>query len=159
MKIPLLSSEPISFNFRGRFRCCVITTAPSFCGTALSPLEPATPTVTRWAKSSESSLCRSLLGCSPGGLSLVAEILNPTIQRWFPAILIDVRSSGNTTLQLDSAHRDLRRAFGGNFRYWLYTWPVLRLPLPMARVWQKAGAAACKALYAITVPGFWRKQT
>jgi abequosyltransferase len=95
----------------------------------------------------------------PGRRDLVAEILNPTIQRWFPSILIDVRSSGNTTLELDTAHRDLRRAFGGNFRYWLYTWPVLRLPLPLAGVWQKAGAVVCKALYAITVPGFWRKQT
>ncbi len=95
----------------------------------------------------------------PGRPDLARAILDPTIRRWFPSILIDVRSSQNTTLQLHSAHRHLKRAFHGNFRYWLFTWPVLTLPLPLAKLWQKAGAAVSKATYMVTVPGFWRKQT
>ena len=95
----------------------------------------------------------------PGRPDLTAGIFHPTIRRWFPAILMDLRSRGNTTLQLHTAHADLRRAFGHNYRYWLYTWPVLRLPLPLARLWFRAGAALSKGIYMLTVPRFWRKQT
>ena len=95
----------------------------------------------------------------PDRPDLVDEILDPTIRRWFPSILVDVRSSGNTALQLGSAHQHLSRAFAGNFRYWLFTWPVLKLPLPLARLWQKAGAGISKLIYAATVPNFWRKRT
>lgn len=90
---------------------------------------------------------------------LAAEILNPTLRRWFPGIVVDLRSSGNQTLKIEEVHQHLGRVYGSNFRYWLFTWPVLRLPLPLAKLWQKGGAAVSKAIYATTVPGFWRKQS
>lgn len=95
----------------------------------------------------------------PGRPDLSAPILNFALRRWFPSILIDVRSANNTTLGLDHAHIGLRRAFGNNPRYWLFTYPALKLPLPAAKLYTKATAAVSKLLYIAHLPGFWRKQT
>lgn len=94
-----------------------------------------------------------------GRPDLVAAILDPTLRRWFPSILIDLRSSRNDSMKLDEVQQHLGRVYGGNFRYWLFTWPVLAMPLAPAKLWQKAGAAVSKAVYVLTVPGFWRKES
>jgi glycosyltransferase involved in cell wall biosynthesis len=86
-------------------------------------------------------------------------ITNFTIRRWFPSIIYDVRSSDNQRLQIDQAHSVLRQTYGRNFRYWLFTYPVLKLPLPLAHLWLKTGAVISKSIYAISVPGFWRAET
>ena len=85
-------------------------------------------------------------------------ITNFALRRWFPSILYDIRSSGNQTFGLDTAQTTLRRVFGGNPRFWLFTYPVLILPLPAARLALRAGAAASKLIYILSVPRFWRKE-
>jgi len=95
----------------------------------------------------------------PNRPDLSAPILNFALRRWFPSVLIDVRSADNTTLGLDHAHIGLRRAFGNNPRYWLFTYPALKLPLPAAKLYTKATAVLSKLLYMAHLPGFWRKQT
>ncbi|SFS00099.1 Glycosyltransferase involved in cell wall bisynthesis [Granulicella pectinivorans] len=96
--------------------------------------------------------------CLPDRLDLARLITNFAIRRWFPSIIYDIRATGNQTFELDKAHATLSRVFGGNPRYWLFTYPVLVLPLPLARVWLRAGEAFSKLLYMATVPGFWRKE-
>jgi abequosyltransferase len=86
-------------------------------------------------------------------------ITNFAIRRWFPSVIYDIRLSGNQTFAIDQAHQTLARVYGRNFRYWLFTYPVLVLPLPLARLWMRLGAAVSKILYLLSVPGFWRKQT
>jgi abequosyltransferase len=95
----------------------------------------------------------------PDRPELAKVITNLTIRRWFPSIIYDVRSSKNQRLQIDQAHRVLRQTYGRNFRYWLFTYPVLKLPLPLAHLWVKAGVVISKFIYAISVPGFWRAET
>jgi abequosyltransferase len=90
----------------------------------------------------------------------IAQIItNFTIRRWFPSIVYDVRSSGNQRLQIDQAHSILCKTYGRNFRYWLFTYPVLKLPLPLARLWLKAGVVVNKFIYAVSVQDFWRVET
>jgi glycosyltransferase involved in cell wall biosynthesis len=95
----------------------------------------------------------------PGRDDLSAPILNFALRRWFPSILIDVRSYETNSLQLTEAHAALRNAFGHNPRYWLFTYPALAWPLPLARLYTRLTAALSKLIYIAHLPGFWRKQT
>jgi glycosyltransferase involved in cell wall biosynthesis len=96
--------------------------------------------------------------CLPDRPDIAACITNFTIRRWFPAMLYDFRSSGNKNLTIEQAHAELKVSYGRNFRYWLFTYPVLKLPLPLAWVWAKIGEALSKIIYMISIPGFWRKE-
>jgi abequosyltransferase len=95
----------------------------------------------------------------PNRPDLSGAILNFALRRWLPAVLLDVRASGNQTLGLDDAHSALRRAYGRNPRYWIFAWPALSLPLPLAKLYTRATAALCRLIYMAHLPGFWRKQT
>lgn len=95
----------------------------------------------------------------PGRNDLSGPILNFALRRWFPSVLIDLRAAGNTTLGLDAAHAALRRVYGRNPRYWVFTWPALTWPLPIARLYTRFTAAVSKLIYIAHLPGFWRRQT
>jgi glycosyltransferase involved in cell wall biosynthesis len=95
----------------------------------------------------------------PGRPDLSGPILNFALRRWLPSVLIEARSDGNEDLGLNEAHTALRRAYGSNPRYWIFTWPALTLPLPLARLYTRLTAALSKIIYIAHLPGFWRKQT
>jgi abequosyltransferase len=95
----------------------------------------------------------------PGRPDLSDPILNFTLRRWFPSILLDVRSAGNETLKLDEAHAALQQTFGNNPRYWIFTYPALTWPLPLAKLYTRGTAMLSKLIYMVHLPGFWRKQT
>jgi glycosyltransferase involved in cell wall biosynthesis len=94
----------------------------------------------------------------PNRPDLTGPILNFTLRRWFPTMLVDLRSAGNKTMHLETVHQSLRRTYGSNPRYWIFTWPVIWLPLPLARLYMQASTLFSKMLYVVIVPGFWRKQ-
>jgi abequosyltransferase len=96
--------------------------------------------------------------CLPGQPELANCITDFALRRWFPSIIHDIRSSGNKNLQLEQAQVALKQSYGRNFRYWLFTYPVLMLPLPLARWWVKAAVALSKIIYVISIPNFWRKE-
>jgi abequosyltransferase len=95
----------------------------------------------------------------PNRPDLSGPILNFALRRWFPSIVIDVRSSSNETLQLAEAESLLRRVFGHNPRYWIFTYPALTWPLPVAKLYTRFTAALSKLIYIVHLPGFWKKQT
>jgi glycosyltransferase involved in cell wall biosynthesis len=97
--------------------------------------------------------------CLPDRPDLARLMTNFSIRRWFPSIIYDIRATGNRDFALDEAHATLARVFGGNPRYWFFTYPVLKLPLPLAKLWLRVGEAISKLIYMATVPGFWRKQS
>ncbi len=97
--------------------------------------------------------------CLPDRSSLARIITNYTLRRWFPSQIFEIRSSANHTLALDQAEAVLRHTFGTNARFWLFTWPMLKLPLPLARLWLNASTALSKLLYMLQIPTFWRKET
>jgi abequosyltransferase len=99
-----------------------------------------------------------LTRCLPDRPELAKCIIDSTLRRWFPSIIQDIRSSGNQNLQLDQAHAALNQTYGHNFRYWLFTYPVFKLPLPLARLWVKIGTALSKIVYMLSIPNFWRKE-
>ena len=94
-----------------------------------------------------------------GRPDLQHAILGPTVQRWLPSVLVSLRRERNTQIGLTAARLDFNRAYRDRLVYWLFAWPVLRLPVPLATVWQRAGQAVSQVHYMLTVPGFWRKET
>ena len=104
-------------------------------------------------------LTQSLARLLPGRPELQRAIVHPTIRRWLPSALYAIRAENNDKLGLSTAEADLVKAYGGNIRYWLFAYPVLRLPLVAARLWFKLGTAFNMAIYMVTVPGFWKKQS
>jgi glycosyltransferase involved in cell wall biosynthesis len=96
--------------------------------------------------------------CLPDRPDLAACMTDPALRHWFPSIIYELRSSGNQELQLEHADGALNRSYGGNFRYWLFAYPVLKLPLPLARLWLKTGEAVSRIIYMFSIPTFWHKQ-
>lgn len=103
------------------------------------------------------NLTAILARCLPSHPEIASCITSRTLTRWFPSMIYDVRSSENKNLHLDEARVSLTRAYGHDLRYWLFAYPVLRLPLPLARIWLQVGAIISKIIYIISLPGIWKK--
>ena len=95
----------------------------------------------------------------PGRPDLSAPILNMALRRWFPSILVEFRGHAGDRLRLKEAHGELQAAYGRNLRYWIFTYPALRLPLRAARWYTRATAAVNRLVYMVQLPGFWRRET
>ena len=95
----------------------------------------------------------------PGRPDLAARILNMALRRWFPSVLVEFRGAAGDHLQLGEAHTELKAVYGGNLRYWIFTYPALNLPLPLARHFLTLSAIVNRLIYTLQVPGFWRKRS
>jgi hypothetical protein len=104
------------------------------------------------------SLVNVTARCLPDRPDLAAIVTNLTVRRWLPSILYDLRCEGNQNLGLESARVTLQNTYKANFRYWLFAYPVLVLPLPLAGLWSKTAAAAGRLIYMSLIPSFWRKE-
>lgn len=61
-------------------------------------------------------------------------ILNSSVQRFFPRFLLKMNSDSHG-YQAEDAHAILGPVFGSNFRYWIFDYPVIKLPSVLAAVW------------------------
>jgi abequosyltransferase len=86
-------------------------------------------------------------------------ILNFAIRLWFPTTILAIRQENAQTMALEETDHVMRPIFGRNFRYWVFTYPALRLPLPLARVWVKAGITFSRVIDHARNPFFWRRIT
>jgi glycosyltransferase involved in cell wall biosynthesis len=94
----------------------------------------------------------------PERSDLQDAILNFTLRRWLPSVIYALRRSKNERIGIATVNEDVGRVYGDNPRYWLFTYPVMQLPLPLARVWLKAGTLVSALIYVLTIPRFWRKE-
>ena len=94
----------------------------------------------------------------PGRQDLVDELMNITVRRWFPGTLLEARAAGNTKLGMHEVEEVLQGCFGRNFRYWLFVYPVLKMPMSVAKIWVRGGQAVSNVVYMVTVPRFWSKE-
>jgi len=66
-------------------------------------------------------------------------ILNRTIQVWFPWAMLSKRRNPQTGHFQEDSEKILRGLFHDNPRYWIFVYPVFRLPLPLATAWRLMG--------------------
>ncbi len=95
----------------------------------------------------------------PDRPDLVRILISFTLRRWFPASIYAHRKAGSQTYRIEDVSRILRGVYGRNLRFWVFTYPVLKLPLAVARMWLRGSDVASKMFYVLQVPGFWRKRT
>jgi hypothetical protein len=68
--------------------------------------------------------------------TLARSIINGTLMRFFPPILLNIRRSPVSGFEKDPAPETiLTPAFGNNFRYWLFVFPILKMPYVLANAW------------------------
>jgi hypothetical protein len=105
------------------------------------------------------SLVSVATSCLPDRPDLVRILASYSLRRWFPSVIYDHRLKPDTSYDIQKDYEALRRLHQHNPRFWIFLWPVFRLPLPLANLWVKAGGVINNLLYIAHLPGFWRKQT
>ncbi|MGA2847838.1 MAG: glycosyltransferase family 2 protein [Terracidiphilus sp.] len=67
--------------------------------------------------------------------ALAHIVLNGTIQRFWPTMLYQYTNSKINFLSAGQPHQVLGNAFSDNFRYWVFAFPIIALPQPLAACW------------------------
>ena len=96
--------------------------------------------------------------CLPDRRDLARILLNFTLRRWLPSTVFELRTARGSAAEMLAGSSALRESYGRNPRFWVFTWPVLRFPVSLARVALWVGAGVSKGLYALEVRGFWRRE-
>jgi glycosyltransferase involved in cell wall biosynthesis len=66
---------------------------------------------------------------------IAAELRNRTMRDWFPRNILAVRKGTAGLLKLENCCQLLEPIYKWNWRYWIYIYPIIILPLAMAEVW------------------------
>jgi abequosyltransferase len=62
-------------------------------------------------------------------------LLNRNLQSFLPWATVEDRSGKSVNNLPEDTEAILRGLYGGNIRYWIFLWPALKLPLPLAKMW------------------------
>jgi len=69
---------------------------------------------------------------------LYTVIFNDLLCIWFPRNWLGIRcTKSDEGTKSSDPERLFRSLFGRNFRYWLFAFPLLKMPLPIAKIWSK----------------------
>jgi abequosyltransferase len=66
---------------------------------------------------------------------LAAIVLNGTVQRFWPLLLHEYKKNAELFAAEATPREVLTATFGANFRYWLFAYPLMALPGPLAQIW------------------------
>jgi len=66
---------------------------------------------------------------------LASELTNMVLQRWFPSTIMDSRRGTKNALLQENIKELLAPVYKDNWRYWIYVYPLISLPLVLARCW------------------------
>jgi glycosyltransferase involved in cell wall biosynthesis len=103
------------------------------------------------------NLVRSRLQIRP---EIASILINSTLRLWFPHMIMQMRRGLAGPLLTENIHEMLQPRFKGNWRYWVYIFPVAILPYPLARAWYLATQMqnrTTRFLSAIFTYPKWRK--
>jgi abequosyltransferase len=64
---------------------------------------------------------------------LASALVSNVLRYWMLNAIFDIRTGQHGGMHEEAFARDLRRVFGGNWRFWIFLYPVATLPLPLAR--------------------------
>jgi glycosyltransferase involved in cell wall biosynthesis len=62
-------------------------------------------------------------------------LVNRNLQSFLPWATVQDRSGKSVRNLKEDREKILRGIYSHNFRYWIFLWPILKLPLPLAKVW------------------------
>jgi abequosyltransferase len=95
----------------------------------------------------------------PGRNDIADAIINPTLRNWFPSMIMQTRWS--TNVDREDFRKSLEPLHKGNWRYWVYVFPVAAFPHVAARGWyvvtQLLNRAGRLLVSVLSYPS-WRKE-
>lgn len=71
----------------------------------------------------------------PGRKDIAAAIINPSLQSWFPVMIMQTRWSVAGPLGQENFRKSLEPRHKSNWRYWVYVFPLAAFPYWAARAW------------------------
>lgn len=80
---------------------------------------------------------------------LAHGIINGTIREWFPGMIVAIRQNAAGDVEAEDIHSILRPALGNNYLYWLFIFPVLKLPIGLASLWVRLTLVLKKIIHAM----------
>ncbi len=85
---------------------------------------------------------------------LAQSLMNGVLRYWLCDAILEMRRGRHAEMHQEDFAADLRHLFAGNWRYWIFLWPISELPLPAA----EAAHRILAALNRLTrvVQGVWR---
>lgn len=67
--------------------------------------------------------------------NIATELCNCTLQKWFPGTIMEIRRGMAGELLQEDMHATLAPVYKTNWRYWVYVYPLIAAPIPVARGW------------------------
>jgi abequosyltransferase len=62
-------------------------------------------------------------------------LLDRNVQSFLPWATVQDRAGKSVNNLPEDTEGILRELYGSNFRYWVFLWPAIKLPLPLAKAW------------------------
>jgi hypothetical protein len=65
---------------------------------------------------------------------LASALMNSVLRNWLCDAIVEMRRGRHAEMNMENFAADIRHVFHRNWRYWVFTWPVAELPMPIAEV-------------------------
>jgi hypothetical protein len=66
---------------------------------------------------------------------IVKALKGASLRNWFPNVIMNIRQGTGSALEPEDMRSILEPIYRRNLSYWAYVFPLIELPLPIARVW------------------------
>jgi len=67
--------------------------------------------------------------------NIATTLCNRTLKVWFPGTIMEIRQGITTELLQENMRATLEPTYRTNWRYWIYVYPLIAAPLPVAKAW------------------------
>lgn len=78
------------------------------------------------------------------GPALASSLMNGVLRYWLFDAILEMRRGRHAEMNAENFAHDIRHLFHGNWRYWLFIWPVAELPLHVAEIYHRVFALVNK---------------
>jgi len=68
-------------------------------------------------------------------IKVAKELQNATLRGWFPGVIMESRRGTLGPLETENMREVLESVYKSSWRYWVYIYPLLSMPLGLAEMW------------------------
>lgn len=85
---------------------------------------------------------------------LAQALMNGVLRYWLCDAILEIRRGRHSEMHAEDFDAEIRHLFAGNWRYWVFVWPMAELPMPLASLIHRLLAAVNKLTR--VGQGLWR---
>jgi abequosyltransferase len=91
----------------------------------------------------------------PGRADIASAIINSSLRDFFPSMILQLRQSAAVYSNQENFRKSIEPLHKGNWRYWIYVFPIAAFPYWAARIWyggtQRLNRAACRLVLTLAL--------